>query len=131
MARTIIGIVATPLGAQRLIEELVRDCLCDRTDISVVARDAARASAEKASARANELKGAFDTSAAGVQKLFDGLLTGVEALSRSIPGGGTLRVIGKVGVTLANAGVASATELAKALIAFGVPATEARYYAEA
>ena len=131
MAQTVAGVVEKPVDAQRLIDELVRDCLCDRGDISVIARDAARASAEKASARANELKGALDTSAAGVQKLFEGLLAGVEAVSRSIPGGGTLRVIGKVGVTLANAGVATAAELAKALIAVGVPAADARYYAEA
>ena len=57
MAQTVAGVVEKPVDAQRLIDELVRDCLCDRADISVIARDAARASAEKASARANELKG--------------------------------------------------------------------------
>ena len=127
MAQTIAGIVEKPVDAQRLIDELVRDCLCDRADISVIARE----SAEKASARADELKGALDTSATGMHKVFDGLLAGFEAVSHSIPGGGTLRVIGKLGATLANFGVSTAAELAKALIAVGVAAPEARYYAEA
>ena len=127
MAQTIAGIVEKPVDAQRLIDELVRDCLCDRADISVIARS----TTEKASARADELKGALDTSAAGMQKLFDGLLAGLEAVSHSIPGGGTLRVIGKLGATLANFGVLTAAELAKALIAVGVAPPEARYYSEA
>jgi hypothetical protein len=131
MAQTIAGIVDKPVDAQRLINELVRDCLCDRADISVIARDAALSSSEKASARTDELKGAFDTSAAGMQSLLDGLLAGLEAVSHSIPGGGTLRTIGKVGATLAHVSVASAAELAKALISFGVAAPDAPYYAEA
>jgi hypothetical protein len=131
MARTIAGVVERPVEAQRLIDELVSDCLCDRADISVIARDTARSSAEKASGKADELRSALDTSAEGAKTMFGGLLAGLEAVSRSIPGGGILRVIGNLGVALANAGVTTAAELAKALIAAGVPAADARYYGEA
>src|SRR5205085_11047561 len=101
MAQTIAGIVEKPVDAQRLIDELVRDCLCDRADISDIARE----SAEKASARADELKGALDTSATGMHKVFDGLLAGFEGVSRSIPGGGALRLSRKLAATLATFGV--------------------------
>jgi hypothetical protein len=131
MSKTIAGVVEKPVDAQRLIDELVSSCLCDRADISVIARDADRARADKTSGRADELRTALDTSAEGAKTMFGGLLAGLEAVSRSIPGGGILRVIGNLGVALANAGVTTAAEVAKALIAVGVPAREAQYYGEA
>jgi len=130
MARTVAGVVEKPVDAQRMIDELVRDCLCDRADISLIARDAGQASGGKG-ARADELRHAVDQSAEGARTLFGGLLAGLETVSRAIPGGGVLRVIGNLGVAIANAGVATAAELTKALVSVGVPAGEARFYGEA
>jgi hypothetical protein len=129
MARTVAGVVEKPVDAQRMIDELVRDCLCDRSDISVIARDEA-ASSNKG-ARADELRHAVDQSAEGARTLFGGLLAGLETVSRAIPGGGVLRVIGNLGVAIANAGVATAAELTKALVSVGVPVAEARFYSQA
>jgi hypothetical protein len=113
-----------------MIDELVRDCLCDRSDISVIARDQAASSNNKG-ARADELRHAVDQSAEGARTLFGGLLAGLETVSRAVPGGGALRVIGNLGVAIANAGVATAAELTKALVSVGVPAAEARFYGQA
>lgn len=121
MATTIAGVVQKPVDAQQLIEELVRDCLCDRSDISVVARDSASAAA----------RGAVDATAGAAKSFVDGVWQGFEALSRSLPGGGVLRFVGGLGRTLADAGVATAAETAKALMELGVPKGEARYYGEA
>lgn len=103
MAQTIAGIVEKPADAQRLIDELVDDCLCDRSDISVMVRDSSATAFRDAVAR----------SASAATRLLNELYGGVDALSRSFPGGGTLRVIGKLGVALANAGIVSAAELVK------------------
>src|SRR5436190_21200853 len=98
MAQTIAGIVEKPVDAQRLIDELVRDCLCDRADISVIARS----TTEKASARADEPKGALDTSADGMHMVFDGFVAGIVAAVHSSPGRGTGRGIRKLGATVAH-----------------------------
>ena len=130
MARLIAGVVEKPVDAQRLIDELVSDCLCDREDISVIARDPASSPAGKG-ARREEFKQAVDQSAEGARTMFGGLLAGLETVSRAIPGGGILRVVGNLGIALANTGVTTAAELAKALAGAGLPAAEARFYADA
>jgi len=122
MAKTIAGAVAKPVDAQRLIDDLVHDCLCDRGDISVMVRDSAGWWTQKR---------AIDTTASGAKSLVDGLFEGLEALSRALPGGGVLRVFGSLGVALANAGVSGAAELARSLVGVGIAPTEARYYGEA
>ena len=109
MAKTIAGVVEKPVDAQRLIDELVGQCLCDRADISVMVRDAAGWWTQQQGGNAADLKRAIDTTAAGAKSLVDGLFEGLEAVSRALPGG----------------------ELAKALIAVGVPQREARLYGEA
>jgi hypothetical protein len=110
MATTIAGIVQKPLDAQRLIDELVQGCLCDRADISVVARD---------------------STAGAAKSMLDGAWQGFEAFSRSLPGGGMLRFVGGLGRTLADTAVTGAAETAKVLADLGVPKGEARYYGEA
>jgi hypothetical protein len=131
MAKTIAGVVAKPVDAQRLIDELVHDCLCDRADISLMVRDGAGWWTREQSETAAGLKHAVDTSAAGARSLVSGIFEGLEAVSRVLPGGGILRLFGSLGVALANAGLATAAEVAKALVAVGIPQPEARYYGEA
>ena len=131
MAKTIAGVVEKPVDAQRLIDALESECLCDRADISVMVRDSAGWWTGQQATTATDLKRASDTTAAGARSLVGGLFEGLEALSRALPGGGMLRVFGSLGVTLANAGVATAAELVKALVAVGIPQPEARFYGEA
>lgn len=131
MANTLAGIVEKPIDAQRLIDELVSDCLCDRADVSVMVRDAAGWWTREQSETAADLKRAVDTTASGARSLVGGQFDGLEALSRALPDGGVLRVFGSLGVALANAGVATSAELVKALIAIGIAQREARFYGEA
>lgn len=121
MATTIAGVVEKPVDAQRLIDELVQSCLCDRADISVVARDSNQAAA----------RDAVEETAGAAKAFVDGAWHGFEALSRSLPGGGMLRFFGSLGRRLADAGLTTAAETAKALIELGVPKGEARHYGEA
>lgn len=131
MVKTVAGVVEKPVDAQRLIDALVADCQCDRGDIGVMVRDAAGWWTQQSSSNAADLKRAIDTSASGAQSLVEGLFDGLEAISRALPGGGVIRFFGSLGVTLANAGLATAAELVKALVAVGIPQSEARFYGEA
>jgi hypothetical protein len=114
MAKTIARAVAKPVDAQRLIDDLVHDCLCQRADMSVMVmvRDPAGWWTHQQSETAAGAKRAIDTTASGAKSLVDGLFEGLEAVSRALPGGGVLRVFGS-------------------LVAVGIAPTEARYYGEA
>lgn len=131
MAKTIAGVVDKPVQAQRLIDALVSECLCDRSDISVMVRDAAGWWTREQHETATHLKRAIDTTASGARSLVGGLFEGLEALSHALPGGGVLRVFGSLGVALASAGVAGAAEVVKALVSLGIPQPEARFYGDA
>ena len=122
----IAGVVQKPVDAQRLIDELTRDCLCDRGDISLLTRSSPQAS--KATATVKE---GIDEGVNAAKTIVDGLFQGFESVSRSVPGGGLLRAFGSMGVTVVNAGVSTAGELAKALTDIGVPKGDARFYGDA
>lgn len=128
MKTTIAGVVEKPVDAQQLVNELVESCRCDRSDISVVARDALRESRRQG---AETVKKALDTNADAARTLIGWMSEGIQAATRSLPGGGMIRTFGSLGAQLADAGVGTAAELAKALVALGVPSGEARYYGEA
>lgn len=128
MTTTIAGVVEKPLDAQRLVDELVGGCLCDRSDISVMARDSV---ADERRQGAQAVKKALDTNADAAKVLLGWLSQGLESVTRSIPGGGMIRGFGSLAAQLADAGVATAAQLAKALVELGVPKGEARHYGEA
>jgi hypothetical protein len=128
MTTTIAGVVEKPVDAQHLVDELVESCHCDRSDISVMARDAMR---ENRRQGAETVKKALDTNAEAAKTLIGWMSEGLEAATRSLPGGGMIRTFGSLGSQLANAGVGTAAELAKALVELGVPKGEARHYGEA
>ena len=128
MTTTIAGVVDRPVEAQHLVDELVESCRCDRTDISVVARDAVRESRRQG---AETVKKALDTNAEAAKTLIGWMADGLESVTRSVPGGGMIRAFGSLSARLADAGVGTAAELAKALVELGVPKAEARYYSEA
>jgi hypothetical protein len=122
---TIAGVVQKPVDAQRLIDELTRDCLCDRADISVLTRS------PETSKATTTLKEGINEGVHAAKTIVDGLFQGFESVSRSIPGGGILRAFGSMGVTVVNAGVSTAGELAKALMDMGLSRGDARFYGEA
>jgi hypothetical protein len=39
MERTVIGLADKPVDAQPIIEDLIGRCVCDRSDISLIAAD--------------------------------------------------------------------------------------------
>jgi hypothetical protein len=123
MANTIAGIVERPADAQRIIDELQASCLCDRSDISLMHRDAAQVS--------GAVKSAVDSGAAAASSMVSAMFAGVNAVSRSLPGGGMLRAVGSFGAALANAGLDAGAGLAKALIDAGVPQDQAHHYGDA
>jgi|SRR4051812_43166680 hypothetical protein len=128
MTTTIVGAVQKPVDAQQLVDELVESCRCDRSDISVVARDAIR---ENRRHGAETVKKALEGNAEAAKTLIGWMSEGLEAVTRSLPGGGMIRAFGSVGAQLADAGVSTAAGLAKALVDLGVPKSEARHYGEA
>jgi hypothetical protein len=128
MTTTIAGVVEKPVDAQRLVDELVESCLCDRSDISVVARDALGAGRREG---IDAVRKALDANAEAAKTLLGWMSDSLESVTRSVPGGGTIRAVGSLGARLAEAGIGTAAELAKALVDLGVPKTEARYYSEA
>ena len=128
MTTTIAGVVEKPVDAQRLVDELVESCLCDRSDISMMARDAVREGRRQG---AETVKKALDTNAEAAKTLIGWMSDGLDTITRSIPGGGMIRAAGSLGARLADAGVITAAGLAKALVDLGVPNSEARYYGDA
>ena len=128
MTTTIAGVVEKPVDAQRLVDELVSDCLCDRSDISVMARDSVSDGRREG---AETVKKALDTNADAAKVLINWMAQGLESVTRSIPGGGMIRGFGSLAAKLADTGVTTAAGLAKALIDVGVPRGEAKHYAEA
>ena len=123
MANTIAGIVDKPADAQRIIDELQASCLCDRADISLMHRDTAQVG--------GAVKSAVDSSAAAASSMVSAIFAGVNAVSRSLPGGGVLRAVGGFGAALANAGLDAGAGLAKALVDAGVPKEQAHHYSDA
>jgi len=127
MTTTIAGVVEKPLDAQHLVDELVNDCLCDRSDISVMTRDLTDGHRHGA----ETVKKALNTNAEAAKVLIDWMSQGLDSMTRSIPGGGMIRGFGSLASRLADAGVTTAAELTKALVDLGVPRGDARHYAEA
>ena len=119
---TVAGVVEKPADAQRIIDELQKSCLCDRSDISLLHRDAAHMS--------EAVKRAIDSSATAVSSIMDVLFQSVSAVSRSVPGGGMLRAAGEFGARVAHAGIGSGAGIAKALVDAGVPKTQAERLGE-
>ena len=128
MTTTIAGVVEKPVDAQRLVDELVNGCLCDRSDISVMAHDSGGDSRRQG---ADTVKKAVDTNADAAKVLINWMSQGLDTVSKSLPGRGMIRGFGSLAARLADAGVITAAELAKALVDLGVPRSEARHYGEA
>ena len=118
MISTVTGIVEKPADAQRIIEDLQATCLCDRADISLLHRDSGQFF--------TAARTAIDSSAAAATSVVDLLFQGSSSVSRSLPGGSFFRAIGEFGTRLANAGIGTGADIARALLDAGVSQAEAR-----
>ena len=130
MVTTLIGTVDKPVDAQSIIEELVSSCRCDRSDISLITRDAAAGSKPSDGLREAAHHAAHATQAAG-----DALAAlwgaGTQFMTRAVPGLGALRAVGPFGSTLLKTGFEAGASLGRALVDAGIPESEARRAAKA
>lgn len=126
MASTLFAVVEKPADAQYIIEELTQNCLCDRADIGVMTRSAGHTVGTGASGSGSSAAGIVDEMSEGAQSVLDGMFKAANALSRALPGGGLLRSAGNLAQPILQAGLGTATELAKALVGAGAAPAEAR-----
>jgi hypothetical protein len=136
MEHTLTGLADRPLDAQLVIGDLVDQCLCDRSDISLMAGDhpdglagALSGAPAKAASVAGQLAAAAASTAATV---LSGLLgTASSATSRRISGMGVMNAVGELGTMLARTSLSTSADLARALADFGLDARLASEYSEA
>ena len=128
MAKVLAFVVERPMDAQKIIDELTRDCMCDRADISLVARDEENWTSGTAAKVADAAKEAVTSGAQATAALFRAAFAGVEPVSRALPGGAMLRAAGDFGVQLMTSGAATAAEIATALVEAGVRQSEAQRF---
>lgn len=132
MRHTVTGLVDKPVDAQKIIDDLMANCLCDRADIGIMAGEAAQRPggvlAQTARA-AGQVAAAAGTAAATTLDGVFGL--GSKLVSRDVSGFGLLSAVGQLGVILSRAALNGAQDLAKALNDMGMESALAREYAEA
>ena len=129
MDRTVVAMFDDVNGAQRAMEELLRNGF-DRSDISVVRANQSGDYTSNTTTNAGDASGM--AAGAGVGAALGGLaglVVGLGALA--IPGIGPIVAAGPLATTLAGAGIgAVAGGLIGALTDVGIPEEEAGYYAE-
>lgn len=130
MAHTVTGLADRPLEAQRIIDDLTSLCLCDRADISLIARDQA---APGSTAVSEAVRAAGQLTAAAASTFGALLGAGSRAVSRNVnvSGFGVLSVAGRLGGVLSKATLAGAEDLANAFKEFGMEGRFAREHADA
>jgi hypothetical protein len=131
MRHTVTGLVTKPVEAQQIIEELLSRCLCDRSDITLIAQDTAGQPSRMvagAARAAGQLTLAATSAAATTFSAMVGIATEV---GRQAPGFGALSAAGRLGTALSKAAMHTAEDVAQAFISFGVEQDVARTYADA
>ena len=118
MPTTVTGIVEKPADAQRVIDALQSECLCDRSDISLLHQGSGQVF--------TAARTAIESGAAAATSIIDLLFQGTSAVARSLPGGNVLRAVGEFGTRVASAGIGTGAEIARALVDAGVSQAEAR-----
>lgn len=136
MEHTVTGLADKPLDAQLVIGDLVDQCLCDRSDISLMAgehADTLSGALSGAPAKAASVAGQLASAAASTATTaLTGLLGAASsATSQRTSGLGVLNAVGELGTMLARTTLNTSADLAKALAAFGLDAGRAREYSEA
>jgi hypothetical protein len=131
MEHTVTGLADKPLDAQLVIGDLVDLCLCDRSDISLMAGEqAARPSTTPAQAAsvAGQLAAAAGSAAATA---LGGILGATSSAISRRTGLGVLNAVGELGAMLARTALDTSADLARALVDFGLDDRLAREYSEA
>ena len=132
MDHTVTGLAERPLDAQLVIGDLVDLCLCDRSDISLLAGEQAERPSTvpaQAASVAGQLAAAAGSAAATA---LGGILGAASTVaSRRFSGVGVLNAVGEFGAMLARTALGTSADLAKALADFGLDDRLAREYAEA
>jgi uncharacterized membrane protein len=132
MGHTVTGLAAKPVEAQSIIEDLTTLCLCDRSDISLMAGHDVGESAgmlEGAAIATGQLAGAAGVATA---RTLGGILGTASAVaSRQVSGFGVLSAAGQLGASLSRSALGAAENLGKALMDFGIEDNLARDYADA
>lgn len=131
MRHTVTGLIEKPVDAQKIIDDLLAQCLCDRSDIGMIAGNDPRrpGTMAKAARAAGQVALAAGTAATTA---LDGILgVGSDLVSRRVAGFGVLSAAGRVGSILSRAALTGMQDVAKTFIDLGVEAELAREYAEA
>ena len=130
--KTVIGLVQKPVDAQRVIDDLIGICGCDRADIGVLARSAQEATGSEP-ARALKQGGEIAAETVAAVGTLAGSVLGALAgvISRAIPGTGPLVAAGPIAMSLARVGAGAAASLFEVLRDVGMPEEKARYYSDA
>jgi hypothetical protein len=132
MGHTVTALVEKPIEAQKVIDDLTAMCLCDRSDISLIARDHSGQAYEPL-AKAVQAGGHVAAAAgAAAAKTLGGMLgLGSAIVSRKVSGFGILSAAGQVGATLAKTALDTAQDVGRALMDFGLEQSLAQVYADA
>ena len=132
MPSIVVGIVDKPLEAQRLIDELMSRCLCDRENISVVAQGTSTPGADMVQEILRRGTGiAAGTAKAATAAAGGAVSAAAGMVSRLVPDFGVMNAAGPLASALANAGLKTLDGLAGALAEAGAAQDRAREYAEA
>lgn len=130
MRHTVTGLVDKPADAQTIIDELMARCLCDRSNISLIAHDTSdlpsRAGAT-AVRTASQLAAAAGSMAVTTISGLTGLASG---MTRHVRGVGVLRAFGDLGAALSRTALSTAEDLTHAFVDFGITDELARHYAD-
>jgi hypothetical protein len=128
MRHTVTGLAEKPIDAQRIIEDLTGRCLCDRSDISLVARDQPQNAASAAARGAGQLADIAGTAAVTT---LEGFLGFASAATKGDSPTGVLRAAGNLGSLLAKTALGGAKDVARAFTEYGMESALAADYAEA
>jgi uncharacterized membrane protein len=127
MARTAVGLIATPEGAQRLLDDLIQNGF-RHDDISLVSRDDQGLNPAEHEAIGSVEKGAKAGAAVGG---VGGFLLGIATVPLILSGIGSVLMAGPIVAALAGTTVgALAGGLIGALTHAGVPEADARHFTE-
>ena len=131
MRHTVTGLIDKPADAQKIIDDLLAQCLCDRSDIGMIAGNDPRQRGGIAKAAHAAGQAAVAAGSAAATALEGILGVGSDLVSRRVEGFGMLSAAGKIGSILSRAALTGVQDVAKTFIDLGMEAELAREYAEA
>lgn len=132
MHQIVSGLVSRPAEAQRIIDELVSGCACDRSDIGLLAGGSA-GQLSSSVVRGMQATGhaAATVGNAMADTLRDLLGAAADGASRSTSMFGTLSAAGKLAALVSRNALDTVAELSRALVDFGMQESLALEYAQA